>query len=112
MLQGLKFGTEWLAGCQIAPFCRSPPPNLPLGSPLSHKVNKGSTFALRRPTLDFFLGEQRYGSREARDTYQKGARVIHPSADGYGRPPRPQVDRGEIRPHLCTRRAGTRVRTP
>ena len=34
-----------------------------------------------------------------------------PSADGYGRPPRPQVDRREVRPHLCTRRAGARVRT-
>jgi hypothetical protein len=33
-----------------------------------------------------------------------------PSADGYGRPPSPQVDRIEVRPHLCTRRAGARVR--
>ena len=34
-----------------------------------------------------------------------------PRADGYGRPPTPQVDRSEIRAHLCTRRAGARVRT-
>ena len=43
--------------------------------------------------------------------YQQGARSMTPSADGYGRPPRPQVDRREIRPHFCTRRAGARVRT-
>ena len=43
--------------------------------------------------------------------YQKSTRVIHPCADGCGCPSRPQVDRSEIRPHLCTRTAGTRVRT-
>jgi len=30
-----------------------------LGNPLLPKVNRGSTFALRRPTLGFCLGEQR-----------------------------------------------------
>ena len=33
------------------------------------------------------------------------------SGDGHGRPPRPEIDRREVRPHLCTRRAGARVRT-
>ena len=44
-------------------------------------------------------------------SYQQSAGMSFPSADGYGRPPYPQVDRIEVRPHLCTRRAGTRVRT-
>ena len=37
--------------------------------------------------------------------------MFFPRADGYGRPPSPQVDRSEIRPHLCTGRAGARVNT-
>ena len=37
--------------------------------------------------------------------------MCRPCADGYGRPPSTQVDRREVRPHLCTRRAGARVKT-
>ena len=44
-------------------------------------------------------------------SYQQSTRMFPTRADGYGRPPSPQVDRSEIRPHLCTRRAGARVRT-
>ena len=36
--------------------------------------------------------------------------MIVASADGDGRLPSPQVDRRGIRPHLCTRRAVSRVR--
>ena len=36
--------------------------------------------------------------------------MILPGADGYGRPLPTQVDRREVRPHLCTRRAGGQVR--
>jgi len=43
--------------------------------------------------------------------YQQSARSMAPSDDGYGPAPRPQVDRTEVRPHLCTRRARARVRT-
>ena len=45
------------------------------------------------------------------EPYQQGARVVLSTTDGYGRPPSPQVDRREVRPHICTRRAGARVRT-
>ena len=38
-------------------------------------------------------------------------RMSVPCADGYGRPPSPQVDRIEVRPHLCTGRAGATLRT-
>jgi len=37
--------------------------------------------------------------------------MMSSSDDGYGRPPSPQVDRREVRAHLCTRRAGASVRT-
>ena len=37
--------------------------------------------------------------------------MCRPNGDGYGRPPIPQVDRSEVRPHLCTTRAGKIVRT-
>jgi len=43
--------------------------------------------------------------------YQQQARMLGASADGHGRPPSPQVNRREVRPHLCTRReAGVRTR--
>ena len=44
-------------------------------------------------------------------SYQQRARMRPASTDGHGRPPSPQVDRGEARPHLCTRRTGAGVRT-
>jgi len=37
--------------------------------------------------------------------------MVTPSEDGYGLRPSPQVDRREVRPHLCTQRTGRRVRT-
>jgi hypothetical protein len=37
--------------------------------------------------------------------------MISPGADGYGRPPSPQVDRREVCPHLCTRSAGRIVKS-
>ena len=43
--------------------------------------------------------------------YQQSARMSRPCADGYGRPPSPQVDRRKVRPHLCKRRVTARVRT-
>ena len=46
-----------------------------------------------------------------RQPYQQGARMMACIAYGYGRSPSPQVDRREVRPHLCTRRAGASVRT-
>jgi hypothetical protein len=36
--------------------------------------------------------------------------MMTPRKDGYGRRPSPQVDRREVRPHICTQRTGTRVR--
>jgi len=41
--------------------------------------------------------------------YQQSARQFRPCGDGYGRLPSPQVDRREIRPHLCMRGTGSRV---
>ena len=41
-------------------------------------------------------------------SYQQRARVLVASADGNSRPPSPQVDRREERPHLCTPRAGAK----
>jgi len=51
--------------------------------------------------------------------YQQRTGMAPSSADGFGCPPSPQVDRGEVRPHLCIQkymslkspRAGARVRT-
>jgi len=37
--------------------------------------------------------------------------MMAPRKDSYGRRPSPQVDRREVRPHICTQRTGTRVRT-
>ena len=37
--------------------------------------------------------------------------MMRPSKDVHGRPPRPQVDRREVHPNVCTPRAGVRVRT-
>ena len=45
------------------------------------------------------------------ECYQKRARMLAASADGQSGPPGPQVDLREVRPHLCTRRAETWVRT-
>ena len=45
------------------------------------------------------------------EPYQDSAHMSEPCADGQGRLSSPQVDRREVRPHLCTRRAGSRVRT-
>ena len=43
--------------------------------------------------------------------HQQGARVSRPCADDHGRPAGPQVDRREVRPHLCTPGAEVGVRT-
>jgi len=44
-------------------------------------------------------------------SHQERARVITASGDGHGRPPRPEIDGREVRPHLCTQRIRARVRT-
>ena len=41
-------------------------------------------------------------------SYQHRARTIIARADCHSRPPRPQIHRRKIRPHLCTRGAGPR----
>jgi hypothetical protein len=41
--------------------------------------------------------------------YQQGAGMMPPRADGYDRPPSPHMDRREVVPQFCTRRAGLRV---
>ena len=46
-----------------------------------------------------------------RQPYQQSAHMPVPCADGYGRPPSPQVDRRKVRLHLCTQRAESKVRT-
>ena len=44
-------------------------------------------------------------------SHQERASVITASGDGRGRPPRPEIDGREVRPHLCTHRSAARVRT-
>ena len=43
-------------------------------------------------------------------THQECARVEPASGYGHGRPPKPEIDGREVRPHLCTRTASARVR--
>ena len=50
-------------------------------------------------------------SPKVRVCYQERARVEKASGDGLGRPPKSKIDRREVRPHVCTWRAGARVRT-
>ena len=43
--------------------------------------------------------------------YQERARVKIARSDGHGRPPKPEIDGREVRPHICTPREGASVRT-
>jgi len=67
----------------------------------------GSTRVARGVGSDFPLTSRSHNAKP----YQQRARMRPASADGHGRPPSPQVDRREVRPHICTWRAGARVRT-
>ena len=43
--------------------------------------------------------------------HQQRASVTIASGDGHGRPPKPEIDGRQVHSHLCTTRAGARVRT-